>query len=104
MPSASRPRDEVGELVRDPGDRVVDLLLREVSQDDRDLEPPQEEERELPGHEPCTDDADALDRRGSASGAADAALRAPLDEIECVDGRLCLRPGRSSASASSSAR
>ena len=76
---------EVGELVRDPGDRVVHLLLREVSQDDRNLEPPQEEERELPGHEPCTDDSHALNQPRLRLGRIRAALRAPLDEIEGVD-------------------
>ena len=33
---------ELGELVGDPGDRLVDLLLREVAQHDRHLEAPKE--------------------------------------------------------------
>ena len=56
-PSAAH---ELGELVRDPRDRVVDLLLGEVAQHDRNLEAAQEEERELPRHEPGADDADPL--------------------------------------------
>ena len=53
----------------DPRDRLVHLLLREVAEHDRHLEPAQDEERELSRHEPGADDArPAATRRGSASG------------------------------------
>ena len=84
--------DELGELVLDPRDRLVDLLLREVAEHDRHFEPPQEEERELPRHEPRADDADPLHAPRLGVGHAHASLRAALDEVERVDGGLGLGP------------
>ena len=70
---------------------VVDLLLREVAEHDRDLEAPEEEQRELAGHEAGADDADLLHAPRLGVGHPDTALRAALDEVEGVDGRLRLR-------------
>ena len=84
--------DQLGELVLDPRDRLVDLLLREVAEHDRDLEPSQEEERELPRHEPRADDADPLHAPRLGVRHAHASLRAALHEVERVDGGLGLGP------------
>src|SRR5262249_12261985 len=84
---------EVAELVRDPGGRLVHLLLSQVAENHRDLEAPEHQERELPGHEPCADDAEALDASWLCVRHSDTALRTPLDEVERVHGRLRLRAG-----------
>jgi hypothetical protein len=82
--------DEVGELVADPFDAVVDLLLREVAQHDGDLQASEEEERELTGHEPGADQAHLLYPPRLRVGHSDPTLRAALDEVEGVHGRLRL--------------
>ena len=93
LPSPSRPRrTSSASSSRDPRDRLVDLLLGEVAEHDRDLEPSQEEERELPRHEPRADDADPLHAPRLGVRHAHASLRAALHEVERVDGRLGLGP------------
>ena len=48
LPSPRRPRrTRSASSSRDPGDRVVDLLLRQVAEHDRHLESAEEEQREL---------------------------------------------------------
>ncbi len=79
------PADEVAQLVLNPRDRLVHLLLRQVAEDDRDLEPAEHEQRELPRHQPGADDADALHAARLGLGDPDSPLRAPLDEVERVD-------------------
>ena len=91
MPAAAH---ELAELVRDPRDGLVDLLLGEVAQHDRNLEAAQEQQRELSRHQPGADDADLLHTAWLGVGHADTALRAALDEVEGVDGRLRLRAGK----------
>ena len=81
---------EVGEFVGDPRDRVVDLFLGQVAQHDRNLQTPQEEQRKLPGHEPCADDADSVNATRLRVGHPDARACASLDEVERVDGGLRL--------------
>ena len=71
LPSPRRPFASRGRRARRAihAIAVVDLLLRQVAEDDRHLEPAEREQRELAGHEPGADDADASGRvRGSASG------------------------------------
>ena len=87
------PAHEVGELVGDPRDRIVDLLLGEVAQHDRHLEAAEHEQRELAGHEAGADDADSVDPPRLGVRHADAALRAALHEVERIDGGLRLRSG-----------
>src|SRR6185436_19731291 len=81
---------ELGELVVDPVEAFIDLLLCKVAEDDRDLEPAEKEERELARHEPGADEADLLHTPRLCLGHPDPALRAALDEVERVHGRLCL--------------
>ena len=85
---------EVGELVADPGDALVDLLLREVAQHDGHFETAQEEQRELARHESCADDADLLDAPRLGVGHPDAAFGAALDEVERVHRGLSLPAGK----------
>ena len=75
-------------------DALVDLLLREVAQDDRNLEPAQEEERKLARHEPCADDPDALHAARLGVGHAHTPLRPALDQVEGIDRGLGLRAGQ----------
>ena len=76
----------------DPLQRLFHRGFVHVREDDRDLEPAQEERRELGCHQAGADDADACDSPGRRLGNADTALGAALDEVEGVDGRLRLWP------------
>ena len=67
----------------------------EVAEDDRHLEPAEEQRRELRRHQARADDADLPHRRGSAPSSG-GPLRPPLDEAEGVDRRLRL-PRRAAA-------
>src|SRR5439155_23944002 len=50
------------DLLANRRERLVDASLVEVSEDDRNLEPAQEQGRELGRHQAGADDADLLDR------------------------------------------
>ena len=76
-----------------PGNRLVDLLLRQVAQHDRHLEAAEREERELPSHVTRAGESHPRDATRLGVGNADAALRTALDEEERVNGSLCLRAG-----------
>ena len=97
-------RDELGELAAIHASASSTCSCVTSRSDDRDLEPPQEEQRELAGHQPGADDADLLDAARLGLGDPDAALRAALDEVEGVDRRLRLRRREQVGEASSSAR
>ena len=85
---------EVGELVADPGDALVDLLLREIAHHDGHFETAHEEQRELARHEPRADDTDLLDAPRLRLGHPHAAFGAALDEVERVHRGLSLRAGQ----------
>ena len=85
---------EVGEFVTDPGDALVDLLLREVAHHDGHFETAQEEQCELARHEPRADDTDLLDAARLDVGHPDAAFGAALDEVERVHRGLSLSAGK----------
>ena len=65
----------------------------EVADRDRQLEPAEEERRELARHQPRADDPDLSDRARLGVGLADVLLGAALDEVEGVERRLGLAAG-----------
>ena len=81
----------LADLLANRRKRLVDAALLEVAQDDRHLEPAQEERRELRRHQPGADDADLLHPARLHVGQLRRLLRAPLDDRERVRRRLRLR-------------
>ena len=71
---------------------VVDDLLLYVADDDRELEPAQTQECDLPRHQPCADNSDLGDLPGSGGRTCGMLLGASVDKVEGIDRRLRLRP------------
>ncbi len=86
--------DLAGEVAADRRQRLLDAGLVDVRQHDGDLEAAEEERRQLRRHQAGADDADARDAPRLRVRNADASLGAALDEVERVDRRLRLRPGK----------
>jgi hypothetical protein len=68
-------------------------FLAEVAHCDRDLEPSQEERRQLGGHQARAHETDLADRSRLLARASRWALRAPLDQVEGVERGLRLPAG-----------
>ena len=85
-------RGLAADLRADVGERLVDDLLLHVAQHGRHFEPAQEQRRDLPRHQPCADDADAVHLQRCRERARGMLLRSLLDEPEGIDRRLRLRP------------
>ena len=83
-------RGGVVELLADVRDSGVDDVLVEVADDERELEPADEQRGELARHQPRAEDAHLPDRARLGVGHAHLPLRAPLHEIERVERRLRL--------------
>ncbi len=85
-------RDQAGELAADRFDGLLGALRIDVGQDDRRLEAAQEQGRQLCGHEPRADEADALDPSRLRVRDRGRALDPALDDVVGVDRRLRLVP------------
>ena len=86
-------RDLLLELVLDAVARAREGVLADVAHGDRDFQAAEEERRELRGHQPRSDDSDLPDRARFGFRAAGWSLRAPVDEVEGVEGGLRLAAG-----------
>jgi hypothetical protein len=75
-------------------DRLVDDLLLHVADDDGQLEAAHEEHRDLPCHQAGAHNPDLSHVTRRSRRLARVSLRALLDELEGVDGRLRLWPGK----------
>ena len=86
-------RDLLLEIGADRRNGLFDAGGVDVADHQRNLETPQEQRRELRGHQPGADDTDLLDAAWLRVWDPDALLHAPLDEVEGVDARLRLGAG-----------
>ena len=84
-------RGRARQVVADRLERAVDDLLLQVAEDDRDAESPEEERRQLGRHQARARDPHLLHVARLGRRASGTASCAPLDEIECVEGRSRLR-------------